>query len=256
MRAQRARDAPTPSWHEDAPADWLAWAPESFAGQRAAMMEALRERLERLTGTLGRAAVDRALSAMAQVEREKFICPWIEDIAYLPMPHDIGLGQTISHPEMVAVLAAAADPRGGDVLDVGTGSGYQAAVLSGMARHVTSVEILEPHARFSGERLRRLGFANIDVMAGDGAALGLFEEERFDAIVVAAGAREVPAALCSALRIGGRLVMPIGPMQGDEHLVLTERQSSREFRHSRLCPTRFVPLTGRFGRSPMECLQG
>ena len=239
---------PPQAWHEDTKAEWLICAPASFAGQRAAMIKAIRARLVLLEDQLGAQAIARALRAMAKVPRESFICPWIEDLAYLPMAHDIGAEQVISHPELVAILAAACDPLGGHVLDVGTGSGYQAAVLSGMASRVTSVEIIEAHATQARHRLRRLGYDNIEVLAGDASEPGMFAPESFAAIVVAAGASAIPAALMDALKVGGRLVMPIGATSGDEQLVLVEKRSGSVFRHETLCPARFVPLTGNGAR--------
>lgn len=231
------------AWDERHGTEWLLGAPERFADQRAVMVAALRERLAALSDRLDPAAIARGLTALEAVPREHFVCPLIEDLAYLPAALDIGLGQTISHPEMVAVLAAAADPQGGAVLDVGTGSGYQAAVLAQMAAQVTSVEIVAPHASLARARLARLGCDHVSVIEGDATVDGLFPTAHFDAIVVAAAADRVPPALLTALKPGGRLVMPLGPNRDEDHLVLVER-SGDSWRHTRLCAARFVPLTG------------
>lgn len=237
------------AWREDALIEWLLAAPPDFAGQRSLMIEALDARLQPLEARLPAGAVARALTAMDQVPRERFICPWIEELAYLPMPIDIGLDQIISHPELAALLASAADPRGGSVLDVGTGSGYQAAVLARMAAHVTSVEILEPHAVQAARRLAALGFANVDVHVGDAADMDIFEAESFDAIVIAAGARSIPQNLLALLKVGGRMVMPLGESQDEEELTIVARISASETKLTPLIKTRFVPLTGSAGRS-------
>jgi protein-L-isoaspartate(D-aspartate) O-methyltransferase len=217
--------------------------PGDFAVQRAAMVEALHLRLAAMSEPLGRGAIDRALGAMAIVARERFVCPLIDDLAYCPGPIAIGSDQIMSHPALVAVLAAAADPRGGDVLDVGTGSGYQAAVLSRMAHSVTSIEIIAPLAGLAAWRLARDGYRNVQVCTGD-AATSEFAPHSFDAIVVAAGADCVPQTLLQALRPGGRLIMPIGPTTETENLVLISRQQGEPMRQIVLQPAQFVPLTG------------
>ena len=240
-------DLPSPVgyWREETKIQWLQNAPEAAAERRALMIDAVRQRLDGLSGKLGHAAIERALCGMAKVSRERFVCPLIDDLAYLPMSLDIGLEQVISHPELVAVLAAAVDPQGGSVLDVGTGSGYQAAVLAEMAAHVTTVEILAPLARLAAQRLSRLGYTNVDSVTGDAVAVGVCRPGAYDAIVVAAGSSKVPDEFRLALKIGGRLVMPIGPDRDSEYLVMVERLSGIAWRDTVLRPARFVPLTGR-----------
>lgn len=220
--------------------------------QRRDMVAALRARLTELVPVLGSAAIDRALAAMAEVPREAFVCPIIAHLAYLPMALAIGLEQTISHPEMVAILAAAIAPPCARVLDVGTGSGYQAAVLAHLAGHVTSVEIIPAHAELAARRLARAGIANVEIRVSDAGASGLFPARAFDAIVMAAGASCPPPALLAALDIGGHLVMPLGETQDSEHLVRFERVSAAEIRQTTLVPTRFVPLTGVAGRNERD----
>ena len=235
-------------WREDSMAEWLVAAPADSAGQRAAMVEALAGRLVPLAARLREGAVARALAAVAEVPREAFVCPWVEQMAYLPMSLAIGLDQVISHPELAATLAAAADPQGGRVLDVGTGSGYQAALLSRMAGEVVSVEILGDLALVARDRLAKGGFANVEVIHADGGAGEVFAPASFDAVVVAAGAAEVPEALLAVLRVGGRLVMPVGAAEGDEQLLLVERLGEAEYRRTVLRAAQFVPLTGVGGR--------
>ncbi|MDE1915251.1 MAG: protein-L-isoaspartate O-methyltransferase [Sphingomonadales bacterium] len=235
-------------WIEQGQAEWLVHAPPSFAGQRQLMVRAIHERLMALSDRLGADAIDWALHAMAQVPREAFICPMIAELAYLPAALDIGLDQVISHPELVAVLAAAVAPRGGHVLDVGTGSGYQAAVLARMADTVTSIEILEGHASLARRRLAAIGATNVEVIHGDAGAPDVLPEDTYDAIVVAAGASAIPAAILRALKVGGRLVMPMGASASEEILVLTEKLSTGTLKQTHLRPARFVPLTGQGGR--------
>ncbi|WP_206243430.1 protein-L-isoaspartate O-methyltransferase family protein [Novosphingobium terrae] len=245
--ARRARTqgaVPVALWHETTLAEWLVSVPDAFAEQRSHMIAALRKRMIGTMEAISADAIDRAMAAMMSVPRECFIPPLIDDLAYLPMVHDIGLEQTISHPEMVALLAAAGDPKDGTVLDVGTGSGYQAAVMAGMASHVTSMEIVKDHARSARERLTGLGYSNIEVLIGDAGATGQFPPETFDTIVIAAGAATIPEGLKAALKPGGRLVMPIGRSQDEEQMVLLERLSPDIYRHTLLRPVRFVPLTG------------
>jgi protein-L-isoaspartate(D-aspartate) O-methyltransferase len=241
-KGRSATDMP-PAWGEDSRDAWLIAMPGDFSVQRGAMVAALRTRLGALADRLDQGAIDRALHAMAIVPRERFVCPMVDDLAYLPAPIDIGQQQIMSHPELVAVLAAAADPRGGAVLDVGTGSGYQAAVLSRLAGTVTSVEIIAPLARLAAWRLAHGGFANVSVHAGDAALQG-FAPDSFDAIVVAAGAAKVPSALLNALKPAGRLVMPIGATPDQEIPMLVRKHTSGAVTRTNLRPARFVPLTG------------
>lgn len=236
--------APTrvpPPWSEAAPLDWLLAMPADFAVQRAHMVAALRLRLAPFAEVLGAGAIARALDAVGAVARERFVCPLIDDLAYLPSPLDIGADQIISHPFLAALLAAAADPQGGTVLDVGCGSGYQAAVLAHMAQSVVAVEIVPGLARIAARRLADSGCANGVVHAADAAALPL-GHSRFDAIVVAAGAPRVPRSLLAALKPGGRLVMPIG--RDRQMLTRIVRRPDGSHAARALMPTRFVPLTG------------
>ena len=199
------------------------------------------DRDELLRGLATRIADERALAAMAAVPRELFVLPRYAAAAYHDAPLRIGHGQTISQPTVVARMTELLELRPTDrVLDVGTGSGYHAAVLSRLCDHVWGIELDEQLALRAARSLHRAGIDNVTVLSGDGAA-GLPEHAPYDAINVAATARgEVPPALEQQLAIGGRLVAPILDAEG-EQLVLVRRDEGR-FERTRLEAVRFVPL--------------
>lgn len=181
----------------------------------------------------------RVLEAVRAVHRHRFVPPAMQDRAYDDTPLPIAAGQTISQPYIVAVMTEAARLEPDDVvLEVGTGSGYQAAVLSPLVRHVYSVEVVPELARSSAALLTELGYANVTVREGDGYA-GWPEHAPFDAIVVTAAPPTIPAALRDQLKVGGRMVVPVGV--GDQELLVIER-TAEGFRESSLMPVRFVPM--------------
>jgi protein-L-isoaspartate(D-aspartate) O-methyltransferase len=182
------------------------------------------------------------LAALRRVPRHEFVPPALEREAYADHPLPIGHGQTISQPYIVAFMTEALGLRGGErVLEVGTGSGYQAAVLACIAARVYSIEIVEPLATEARERLERLGYSNVEVRAGDGYR-GWPEAAPFDAIIVTAAAPRIPQPLEAQLRDGGRLVIPVGD-DLQELVVVTRHGDS--FAEKRVLPVRFVPMTGR-----------
>lgn len=182
----------------------------------------------------------RVLDAMATVPRHEFVPPDEVDLAYEDTPLGIGWGVTISQPYVVALMIQLAEVEPGDrVLDVGTGSGYQAAVLAQMGAEVYGIEILEPLARASGKRLERLGY-DADIAHGDGWK-GRPEHAPYDAIIVAAAPEEVPAALTEQLAVGGRLVLPVGPLASMQSLVVITRTEDG-FTRRAVTPVAFVPL--------------
>ena len=189
----------------------------------------------------------RVIEAMASVPRERFVAPELRSEAYADGPLPIGEGQTISQPYVVAFMAEAAElGRGDSVLEIGTGSGYAAAVLSRVA---ATVHTVERHAALAGtarERLRELGYANVRVRHGDGT-LGWREHAPYDAIVVSAGGRRVPAPLREQLAEEGRLVMPVGWGWRGQSLVRERRTRSGTFKREKLGRVRFVPLIGEAG---------
>ncbi len=188
----------------------------------------------------------RVLAAMEAVPREAFLPPELAELAYEDRPLPIEAGQTISQPYIVALMTEALRIQPGeDVLEIGTGSGYAAAVLAGVARRVYTVERHAELADLARERLARLGYHNVLVHCGDGT-LGWPEHAPFAAIVAAASGPEVPAALIEQLALGGRLVMPVGSSRAQE-LVRVTRVGPTELRHEDLGAVQFVPLIGEQG---------
>jgi protein-L-isoaspartate(D-aspartate) O-methyltransferase len=189
----------------------------------------------------------RVLEAMAEVPREAFVPERLAEVAYEDGPLPIGEEQTISQPYVVALMAEALEVGPGDrVLEIGAGSGYAAAVLSRLACAVWTVERHPSLAREAEERLARLGFANVQVIEGDGT-LGWPAQAPYDAIVVAAGGPEVPQALLDQLAGGGRLVIPIGPDPRTQSLVRVRRRADGGLVRENLGEVRFVPLIGAQG---------
>jgi protein-L-isoaspartate(D-aspartate) O-methyltransferase len=184
----------------------------------------------------------RTLAAMRKVERHRFVPPDAASMAHADHPLPIGDDQTISQPYIVAFMTEAVRLRGGEkVLEVGTGSGYQAAVLAEMGATVYTIEIVPRLAAQARARLQALGYRKVHVREGNGWA-GWPEEAPFDAIVVTAAPPEVPPALKAQLSDGGRLVIPVG--EGAQELLLLTRRGA-SFDEKRLLPVRFVPLVGR-----------
>jgi len=189
----------------------------------------------------------RVLEAMRQVPREAFVSDELEEFAYEDTPLPIAEGQTISQPYIVALMIEAADVKPGDrVLDVGTGSGYAAAVLGRIAAEVYTIERHQTLADEAAERLRRLGYRNVHVRHGDGTR-GWPKKAPFDAIIVAAGGPEIPGTLRSQLNVGGRLIIPVGTEGNEQHLIKVVRDSERTYSQEDLGAVRFVPLIGEQG---------
>ena len=191
---------------------------------------------------------ERVLAAMLSVPRHQFVPAELAAEAYADRPLPIGHGQTISQPFMVAAMAEALRLSGGErVLEIGAGSGYQAAVLSLVAREVQAVEAHEDLAASCRERLARLGYANVNVHVGDGT-LGWPDAAPFEAILVTAAAPEIPPPLEAQLAEGARLVLPVGSAE-EQRLLRVEKHgntiSSRPLYHCR-----FVPLVGKYGWKP------
>jgi protein-L-isoaspartate(D-aspartate) O-methyltransferase len=197
---------------------------------------------------IGRGIHDPAvIRAMEEVPRETFVPAEMVDFAYEDCPLPIGAEQTISQPYIVAYMTEALELTAADkVLEIGTGSGYAAAILGRIAGSVYTVERLHSLADAARERLARLGYANIAVHHGDGT-LGWTEHAPYHAIVVTAGAPHVPRPLLEQLTAGGRLVIPVGPHPSLQMLVRVRRLADDKYKTEELCGVRFVPLIGAAG---------
>ena len=183
----------------------------------------------------------RTLAALRKVPRHLFVPTPLVGQAYDDHPLPIGGGQTISQPYIVAFMTEALGLEGGEkVLEIGTGSGYQAAVLAEIAARVFTIEIVAPLAEQARQRLADLGYTNVSVRSGDGYA-GCPEEAPFDAIMITAAAPRIPEPLKEQLRDGGRMILPVG--EDYQELVVVRRNGAR-FDQERVLPVRFVPMTG------------
>jgi protein-L-isoaspartate(D-aspartate) O-methyltransferase len=185
---------------------------------------------------------------MEKVPRHRFVPATSQGQAYGDYPLPIGYGQTISQPYIVAFMTEQLDPKASDrVLEIGTGSGYQAAVLAELVAEVYSIEIIAPLARSAEATLRSLGYTNVHVRAGDGY-LGWPEAAPFDAVIVTCAPDHVPPVLVDQVRDGGRLIVPVGGRFTQE-LVLLEKRGTNVHQRAVL-PVRFVPMTGEAVESP------
>ena len=191
-------------------------------------------------------ADERVLEAMARVPWELFVPRSEQRRAYADAALPIGHGQTISQPYMVAVICQAAEVREGDsILDIGTGSGYQAAVLAELGANVHTIERIPELAERARARLVGAGYENVDVHVGDGS-LGVPEHAPYDAVVVTCAPNHVPRALVEQTRNGGRIVIPVGPAGAHELYVLEKEHG--QLKQRTVLPVRFVPMTGEANR--------
>jgi protein-L-isoaspartate(D-aspartate) O-methyltransferase len=187
------------------------------------------------------------LEAMRLVPRERFVPAHLAELAYTDEPLPIGEDQTISQPYIVAAMIEAARPRPGDrALEIGTGSGYSAAVLATIVAEVYTVERLAGLAESAGRRLAELGYTNVHVRQANGT-LGWPEHAPFDVIIVTAGGPRVPRPLLEQLAVGGRLVMPVGSRQLGQRLMRVTRTGEDTYHHEGLEDVAFVPLIGEEG---------
>ena len=187
---------------------------------------------------------DHVMQALSKVNRAQFVPEYAIDDAFENHPLRIGYGQTISQPFIVALMTHLLEIQPDDrILEIGTGSGYQAAIAAELASQVYTVEIISELADLADKRLKSIGYTNVLVKAGDGW-YGWPEAAPFDGILVTAVAPEIPPQLLSQLAVGGRLVMPVGHPRGSQELVLITRLSSSEISSKDILPVRFVPMTG------------
>jgi len=216
---------------------------QDFTAQRARMVAEIDQMYAETRAETGLPAMaPRVRAALGKVERHRLIPQDQAHLAYRNHPLPIGHSQTISQPYIVALSTdlLAAQP-GHVVLEVGTGSGYQAAVLAEMVKQVYTIEIVEPLGRAAESRLAALGYKNIDIRIGDGYK-GWPEKGPFDGIVVTAAAPRVPQALVDQLKPGGRMVIPIGERWEVQQLLLIVRNADGTLQQKNVLPVRFVPL--------------
>jgi protein-L-isoaspartate(D-aspartate) O-methyltransferase len=213
--------------------------------QREQMVRTIESHARETAHALGRDYITPdVLRVMRAVPRHEFVPPSLRHEAYANRPVPIGHGQTISQPFIVALMTDLLNVKPGDaVLEIGTGSGYQAAVLAHLARQVYSIEIIPGLLDSAADRLQRLGFGNVATRLGDGY-YGWPEAAPFDAIIVTAAASHIPPPLIGQLKPGGRMVIPVGASFSLQYLVLVETDAEGRARTRQLLPVRFVPLTG------------
>ena len=219
-------------------------AQDRYAADKRAMLDDIARTTRETASETGRAALsDRVMQALARVPRHRRVSPGDERVAYRNQPLSIGSGQTISQPFIVALMTDLLDLKPGDkVLEIGTGSGYQAAVLAEAGAKVYSIEIVEPLGREAAKRLKELGYA-VETRIGDGYQ-GWPEHAPFDSIIVTAAPADVPPELTRQLKPGGRLVIPLGPQLGAQTLYVIEKRADGSVNRRPVLAVRFVPLTG------------
>jgi protein-L-isoaspartate(D-aspartate) O-methyltransferase len=216
---------------------------QDLAAQRARMVAEIDQMYAETRAETGLAAMaPRVRAAIGKVERHRLVPQEQASLAYRNHPLPIGHSQTISQPYIVALSTDLLAPEPGHVvLEVGTGSGYQAAVLAEIVKQVYTIEIVEPLGRTAESRLAALGYKNVEVRIGDGYK-GWPEKGPFDGIVVTAAAPRVPQALVDQLKPGGRMVIPIGERWEVQQLLLIERKPDGTLQQKNVLPVRFVPL--------------
>jgi protein-L-isoaspartate(D-aspartate) O-methyltransferase len=216
---------------------------QDFEKLRARMVSEVDAMYAQTRGETGLAAMSPAVrAALGKVQRHRLVPPGQASAAYRNHPLPIGSGQTISQPYIVALSTDLLSAQADDVvLEVGTGSGYQAAVLAEVVKQVYSIEIVESLGRTAAARLAELGYRNVEVRIGDGYQ-GWPEKAPFDGILVTAAAPQVPAALVQQLKTGGRMVIPVGGSDAIQYLKVLTKRADGGYDEKRVLPVRFVPL--------------
>ncbi|MCK5322594.1 MAG: protein-L-isoaspartate(D-aspartate) O-methyltransferase [Desulfobulbaceae bacterium] len=220
-------------------------ADDMFTKARRGMIQAIEKDVRQTSRYLDRKSLDPAvMSAMVHVPRHEFVPASYRGSAYENRPLPIGHGQTISQPYIVAIMSDLLNIKKEDqVLEIGTGSGYQAAILGELAKKVFTIEIVKPLAEQAAKRLKRLGYDNVEVRQGDGY-YGWEEHAPFDAVIVTAAASHIPPPLIRQLKPGGRMMIPVGTRFMVQQLVLVEKNNRGKVTTRQLLPVMFVPLTG------------
>jgi len=218
---------------------------DPYAQPREALIKEIEATALSLASLVGRDTVNpRVLDAIRKVPRHEFVSEHLRPFAYDNRPLPIGHAQTVSQPYIVAVMTDLLDlEKGHTVLEVGTGSGYQAAVLAECVKQVYTIEILEELGKEAQARLKRLGYMNVEVRIGDGYG-GWKEKAPFDRIIVTVGGNNIPPPLIEQLKPGGRMVIPVGEPDAAQQLMLLEKQEDGKIKTRRALPVAFVPLTG------------
>jgi len=216
-----------------------------YAEQRLSMISAIEKNVRLTRHYLDKSAFDqRVMDAMGKVPRHEFVPLASRDKAYENRPLPIGHGQTISEPYIVALMTDLIETKADDrVLEIGTGSAYQAAILAQLVDRVYSIEVIKPLAEQAAERLQRLAYNNVETRHGDGY-YGWEEAAPFDAILVTAAASHVPPALIQQLKPGGKMVIPVGSRFMTQQLMFVEKALNGTVSTRQVMPVRFVPLTG------------
>jgi len=216
-----------------------------LATERREMIRAIEVDVERTSRKTGRRSLDsRVLDILGRVPRHEFVPPRYRRSAYQNRPLPIGFGQTISQPYIVALMTDLLEvDSDSKVLEIGTGSGYQAAVLAELGAKVLTIEILPALGRQAAERFERLGYDGIETRIGDGY-FGWQEEAPFDGIIVTAAADHVPPPLVQQLKPGGRMIIPVGRSFSIQHLLCITKQVDGSVKTRQILPVAFVPLTG------------
>ena len=224
------------------PANLLA---DEYAAQRQKMLHTIEQHADSASLYFGAEPMDRqVLEVMGRIPRHEFVPKEVQPIAYRDGAVPIGYSQTISQPYIVALMSSLMQPKATDrVLEVGTGSGYQAAVLAELVERVFSIEIIEELGVQAAERLHRLGYDNVITRVGDGY-YGWQPQAPFDIIVVTAASRHIPPPLIEQLKLGGRMVIPVGSQFQVQQLLLVEKSAEGKITTHQILPVRFVPLTG------------
>lgn len=221
-------------------------AADQYAAERSRLIQSIQQDVRATSNYLKKEALDpRVLEAMATVPRHEFVPPELKSVAYLNRPLPIGYSQTISQPYIVAIMTdlLAVTPNA-KVLEIGTGSGYQAAIMAQLTSQVFTIEIIEPLGKQATKRLQRLGYDKIQVKIGDGY-YGWQEHAPYDAIIVTAAASHIPPPLIAQLKPGGRMIIPVGSQFMAQELLLIEKEEGKKIVTRQILPVRFVPLTGK-----------
>lgn len=217
----------------------------TYGKQRAQMLREIEAEVRSTSRWIGKSVLDRrVMDAMTHVPRHEFVPADMIHLAYQNEPLPIGFGQTISQPYIVALMTDMLGPQDSDVvLEIGTGCGYQTAVISELVKQVYTVEVIRQLGEQAKDRLTQLGYRNIEFRVGDGYS-GWPEHAPYDAIIVTAAAEAIPEKLIEQLKPGGRMAIPVGTLHRGQTLLLVHKKESGTVDQKEILPVAFVPLTG------------